>query len=116
MKRAIVGTLLILSLRLPVFGQAAESEARPKFEAADVHVSAKTTNPFPRSGPARGGRYKVKTATMVDLIRMAYGCDSDKVPGGPSWLEMDRFDVIAKVPPDTTPETQKPMLQTLLEQ
>ena len=35
---------------------------------------------------------------MVDLIRMAYGFDADKIPGGPNWLEMDRFDVIAKLP------------------
>jgi uncharacterized protein (TIGR03435 family) len=52
---------------------------------------------------------------MVDLIRIAYGFDSDKILGGPSWLEMDRFDVIAKLPPDSTPETQKLMLQSVLE-
>ena len=51
---------------------------------------------------------------MLDLIRIAYGFDPDKVLGGPSWLGMDRFDVIAKVPDDSTPETQKQMLQTLL--
>jgi uncharacterized protein (TIGR03435 family) len=94
------------------FGQS--TEATPKFEIADVHVSAKTTNPFVRTGPAHGGRYEVKTATMVDLIRIAWGFDPDKVVGGPSWLEMDRFDVIAKVPADSTQETQKLMLQSLL--
>lgn len=95
------------------FGQS--SEIQPKFEAADVHVSAKTTNPFVRSGPARGGRYEVKTATMVDLIRIAYGFDADKILGGPNWLEMDRFDVIGKVPADSTPDTQKLMLQSTLQ-
>jgi uncharacterized protein (TIGR03435 family) len=91
------------------------SEAPPRFEIADVHVSAKTPNPFPRSGPARGGRYEIKTATMVDLIRVAYGFDPDKVLGGPSWLEMNRYDVVAKVPADSTTESQKLMLQALLE-
>jgi len=96
---------------------AQSTEAKVAFEIADVHVSAKTTsfNQFARTGPVRGGRYEVKTATMVDLIRIAYGFDADKVLGGPNWLEMDRFDVIAKVPPDFTPEMQKPMLQSLLE-
>jgi hypothetical protein len=37
-----------------------------------------------------------------------------QILGGPNWLEMDRFDVIAKVPADSTPETQKLMLQSLL--
>jgi uncharacterized protein (TIGR03435 family) len=87
----------------------------PKFEIADVHVSAKAVNPFPRFGQARGGRYEVKNATMVDLIRNAYDFSPDKVLGGPSWLEMDRYDVIAKVPADSTPETHKLMLQALLQ-
>jgi uncharacterized protein (TIGR03435 family) len=95
------------------FGQS--SDAAPKFEIADVHASAKTRNAFVRTGPVRNGRYEIKTATMVDLIRIAYGFDADKILGGPSWLELDRFDVIAKVPPDSTAETQKQMLQALLE-
>lgn len=113
MTRAIVGTILMACAgRLAVCQSA---EPRPKFEAADVHVSAKSTNPFARTGPARNGRYEIKTASMVDLIRIAYGFDSDKILGGPSWLEMDRYDVIGKLPPDTTPETQKLMLQSVLE-
>jgi uncharacterized protein (TIGR03435 family) len=90
-------------------------ETPPKFEAADVHVSAKVPNPFMRTGPVRGGRYEVKNATMVDLIRMAYGFDANKILGGPHWLEMDRFDVVGKVPDETTPDAQKLMLQALLE-
>ncbi|MBV8847366.1 MAG: TIGR03435 family protein [Bryobacterales bacterium] len=102
----------ILVLLSKAFGQSPESV--PKFEIADVHNSAKTPNPFVRTGPARGGRYEVRTASMLDLVRIAYGMDPDKVLGGPNWLELDRFDVIAKVPADSTPETQKLMLQGLL--
>jgi uncharacterized protein (TIGR03435 family) len=51
---------------------------------------------------------------MVDLISTAYGINQNEVLGGPSWLEMDRFDVIAKMPANSTPETQKAMLQALL--
>src|ERR1700704_5211602 len=112
MKPAIVGTILMTCAGLLAFGQPAE--VQPRFEAADVHVSPKTTNPFVKTGPVRGGRYEVKTATMVDLIRIAHGFDEDKILGGPNWLEMDRFDVIAKVPADSTPETHKLMLQVLL--
>src|SRR5437016_2948213 len=119
MKRAIMGTILMTGAGWLTFGQSPETP--PKFEAADVHVSAKTptgatgNNQFARTGPVRGGRYEVKTATMVDLIRIAYGFDADKILGGPNWLEMDRFDVIGKVPADSTPETQKLMLQSALE-
>jgi uncharacterized protein (TIGR03435 family) len=54
------------------------------------------------------------TATMVDLIRTAYGVDAQNVIGGPNWLEFDRFDVIAKAPAAASPETLKLMLQALL--
>jgi uncharacterized protein (TIGR03435 family) len=113
MKRAIMGTILMNCAGWLAFSQS--PEAPPRFEIADVHVSAKTTNPRIRTGPARGGRYEVKNATLVDLIRIAYGFDPDKVLGGPNWLEVDRFDVLAKMPADSTPETQKLMLQSLLE-
>jgi uncharacterized protein (TIGR03435 family) len=51
---------------------------------------------------------------MVDLIRTAYAVDADKVVGGPHWLELDRFDVIARVPASATRDSVRPMLQALL--
>jgi uncharacterized protein (TIGR03435 family) len=108
---------LVALLADSAFSQPANtsSDTQPVFEAADVRVSH-STNPFPEmKGPFnRGGRYEVRTATMVDLIATAYGVDGDKVVGGPSWLEMDRFDVLAKPPSGATKETLKPMLQALL--
>ena len=113
MKRALMGSVLMSCAAWLALGQSAETP--PRFEIADVHVSAKTSTPYVRSGPVHDGRYEVKTATMVDLIRIAYGFDTDKILGGPSWLEMDRFDILAKAPADPTEETQKLMLQALLE-
>ena len=52
--------------------------------------------------------------TMLDLIRTAYAVDADKVYGGPSWLDYDRFDVIAKAPATARPDAVKLMLQALL--
>jgi uncharacterized protein (TIGR03435 family) len=102
----------IILLAWAVFGQS--SETAPQFEIADVHLSAKTPNQFVRTGPARNGRYEIRTASMLDLIRIAWGFDAARILGGPSWLELDRFDVIAKVPPDSAPDAQRLMLQSLL--
>lgn len=68
------------------------------------------------SGPLlRGTRYELHNATMVDVIRTAYSLDdSRKVVGGPGWMDMDRFEIAAKVPPSTSPETLALMLQDLL--
>ena len=99
------------------FGQAgiiASGTPAPRFEAADVHVSAKSRTPSMAAGGLRGTRYLVRQATMVDLISLAYDIDNDKILAGPSWLDTDRFDVSARAPSGSTPEQAKLMLQTLL--
>ncbi len=114
-KRAILGTILS-ALTIPVAAHPADDPA--KFDAADVHVSAKSTSQmeqYIRTSPVRAGRYEIRKGTLVDLIRIAYGYDSDKILGGPNWLEMDRFDIAAKVPEGSNPETLKQMMQALLQ-
>jgi uncharacterized protein (TIGR03435 family) len=108
---------LVAFLCVPLAGQSAPAA---KFDVADVHSSVPVENGPPvsltavRIGVPRNGRYEIRRATMVDLIRTAYGVEADKVVGGPHWLEMNRFDVVAKVPASATRETVMPMLQTLL--
>ena len=60
----------------------------PKFEAADVHVSAKSASQVMRTMPIRRDRYELRNASMVDLVRTAYNFDANKVVGGPIWLEL----------------------------
>lgn len=90
--------------------------SQSKFDVADVHVSPKSTsaNVNMRGGLMRGGRYELHNATMVDLVRTAYGVVPDRVVGGPAWLETDRFDIVAKGPADATPDSLKEMLQAVL--
>jgi uncharacterized protein (TIGR03435 family) len=113
MIRAIAALSFLAFLSGSAFGQS--TETAPKFDIADVHISPKSTVAYMSGGVLRGGRYEIRRATMLDLIRTAYGVDDNsKIQGGPSWLELDRFDVIAKAPPSTTQETAKLMLQALL--
>src|SRR5580700_8510362 len=113
MRRAMRGIGLISLVSGTAWGQGTAT-APAAFDIADVHVSPKTLNPRMSGGALRGTRFEMKQATMVDLVRTAYGLDADKVLGGPSWVELDRFDVLAKAPANTPPETAKLMLQTLL--
>src|SRR5262245_42133711 len=87
-------------------------EPPPVFEVADVHVSVRSTPDTQTVFHA--GRYELRGASMLDLIRTAYTLDPEYVLGGPPWLEFNRFDVIAKAPSDTPPQTLKLMLQTPL--
>ena len=102
----------IVFVTVAAFGQSPEPTAT--FGAADVHVSHHTSTPQMRGGLLPGGLYQMEKATMVDLIGAAYGVDADKILGGPSWLEWNRYDIVAKAPPGTTAESAKPMLRALL--
>lgn len=75
---------------------------------------AKTPVNSLQGGYLTGDRYELHRATMVDLIHVAYNIGSDKIYGGPSWLDYDKFDVIAKTAPGTRPDTLRQMLQSLL--
>jgi uncharacterized protein (TIGR03435 family) len=111
MRTSIVIALVTL-LSIPIFGQSAQAPVA--FDLAAVEISPPRTNPNFWIGPFRDGKYQIRQATMVDLIRTAYNIDTEKVLGGPSWLEVDRFDVTAKASPTTTPDNLRLMLQSLL--
>jgi uncharacterized protein (TIGR03435 family) len=96
----------------PVFAQAAATA--PSFDIADVHAGSRNPGVGMTGGQLRDGRYELHNATMVDLIRTAYSVDAERVLGGPSWLELDTFTVIAKAPQSTPLPTLKLMLQSLL--
>ena len=114
MKRLFTLLFVLIALSSLVYGQT--NEPLPSFEAADVHVTPKSANPNPQSlgGFVRGGRYQFRNATMLDLIVNAYGLEPEKVTGGPSWLETERFDILAKAPTSATNANAKLMLRSLL--
>jgi uncharacterized protein (TIGR03435 family) len=92
----------------------AQSDAAPQFVVADVHTSPPSAIPVTKGPFFGGGRYEIHYATMVDLIHAAYDVDPDRVYGGPSWLEYDRYDVLAMAPANSTAEARRLMLQSLL--
>lgn len=100
----------MVSLVLGALAQAPE----PKFQAVEIHISPHTAQPVVR-GPFFGGnRYELHFANMLDLIRMAYDMDPERISGGPSWIEMDRYDIFAIVPPGSTAASRRLMLRAML--
>ena len=94
----------------------AQSSDAPGVVTADVHPSAKSNNDNMVIVPVNHGRLEIRKATMLNLLSGAFAIDSEKIMGGPNWLELDRYDVIAKVPADPALEKQGPLLKALLEQ
>lgn len=56
----------------------------------------------------------MRKATLFDLIRIAYQVSPESIVAGPNWLEFDRFDIAARVPVGSSPETVRHMLRSLL--
>jgi len=113
-----VFTALGIAALLSGSGYAQTAGNTPKFDAVDISLRARTgtTNqPTMTGGVLRGGRYDLRNATMVDMIRTAYSInDPDLIVGGPAWLERTRFDIAAKAPDATSPANVRLMLQALL--
>lgn len=108
--------LSVLGMFCVVSGVAMAQEkpaAKPTFVIADVHTSPHSPYPFSYA-TFRGDRYHLRQSTLVDIVALAYGVKPEMVQGGPSWLEMKRFDVVAKADPNTSEADQKLMLQSLL--
>jgi uncharacterized protein (TIGR03435 family) len=117
MMRMFARVTLLLLLSTPVFAQSdsAPAPATPVFQIADIHPSPARRNPFMEgSTTLRGDRLVYHQATMLDLVAGAYSLDPKMVTGGPSWLETNRFEVIAKTAPTTSKDDVKRMLQSLL--
>ena len=86
---------------------------RPTFDVAGISASTRP-QPGMRGGVLRGTRYELRNATMLDLIRTAYNVQPERVSGGPSWLEWNRFDIAALAPEKTPPDRLREMLKSLL--
>ncbi len=42
-------------------------------------------------------RFDMRDATLLDMISLAYKRENAAVLGGPTWIDFDRFDVVAKI-------------------
>jgi uncharacterized protein (TIGR03435 family) len=118
MRRALLSAgLVVLACEL-VFGQAAQNLT---FEVASVKQSA----PAPPNGgvyfgPPRGGPgtpdpglITWSYATLRVLLMTAYDVKTYQV-SGPTWLNTERYDIVAKVPAGATKEQVNVMWQNLL--
>ena len=114
-KKGIVALLALGSPLAYVIATAEPQNAKAglAFESVEIRAAAPNTMPEMRSRFGNG-RYELHNATAVDLIRTAWGVEADGISGGPDWLDLNRYDVIAMAPATTTPEMRKTMLQSML--
>jgi len=89
-----------------VFGQSPTTAPRRLFEVASVKPN--------KSGPTVGtwtspiaflpsGRFTATNVTLVDVIVQVYSTRRIQMPGGPDWIDSERFDIAAKADASTGP-------------
>jgi uncharacterized protein (TIGR03435 family) len=120
--RAIAGACLFLCSVVGAFAQSAD--APPAFEAASVKVAARgeprdilnAVIPLGmRGGPGSSdpGQISFTNASLKTIVVDAYGVKRYQV-SGPDWIEAGGYNIIAKLPPNTSREQVRLMLQNLL--
>lgn len=114
-KRSIAAMVALCSPLAYVIATAQPQNAKPGLAFNSVEIRAAAPNTMPQMRSQFGnGRYELRNATAVDLIRTAWGVDADSVTGGPDWLDLNRYDVIAMAPATATPDMLHTMLQSVL--
>lgn len=115
-------TSLMLPLLIFFVGQChcQEPAKTPAFEVASI-TPCKPGTPEPpgeHNGMVRftfpGGRFEAKAASLTFLLEWAYDILPSQHSSGPSWMDNNRYDIIAKAPGNATDEEMKLMVQSLL--
>jgi uncharacterized protein (TIGR03435 family) len=92
-----------------------QAQPAPVFENADVHVAVPGARSQALGRFRPGARFEAAGLTMLDLLERAYGVgDRDWIVGGPAWIGIDKFDIVASVPAGPPRPELQPMLQALL--
>jgi Protein of unknown function (DUF3738). len=90
--------------------------ARPEFEVASIKPS-KPGTPGVSVHFDRGG-LTASNASLQFLIHVAYQVENYQISGAPDWLNSQKFNIAARVPPNTPMDQLgdrlRPMLRTLL--
>jgi len=85
----------------------------PAFEVASVKPNNSGTT-IANNGRVTGDRFMAMNATVIQLMRAAYGIQEFQIAGPPGWAGIERFDITAKIAAGARPEEWPAMLQHLL--
>ncbi len=117
MQQTIRGARIVLFAYAAVIGTAADNA---KFDVASVKRAAPPPAGAGVRDGARGGpgtsdpsQITYISLRLKDLLLTAYGVKNYQI-SGPDWLDTERYDIAAKIPPGTTKEQFALMLQNLL--
>ncbi len=110
--------LVVTAFMAVALGASAQTAVRPQFDAFEVATIK------PADSDARGRWIRMQSADRFEahnhavrtLIAAAYNLNPRAVSGGPSWVDSEHWDILAKTPGDVRPtlDEQMSMLRQLL--
>ena len=106
--------LLAIMLLVPVLGlNAQDTGALPAFEVASVKPNK--SGALSQGSRPQGDRFTGTNVPLRFLIQMAYSIETQRLIGGPDWINSERFDIVAKAEvPFSPPNQWQLMLRRLL--
>ncbi len=114
---ASVNALFLIGLTAATHAQA--NRDGPQFEVASVKQSPSDAGNigWRRGGPGTSSPEQIRYTNLPlrALIVNAYGLKDYQLIG-PGWMETERYDIVANVPPGTTKDDLRIMLQNLMKQ
>jgi len=94
----------------------AQSSTPPAFEVASVKATGRPPESSTAGWTVNHGNFTARAAWVRGLIAFGHDVRATQVHGGPSWIDTEQFDVIAKAgSADTKLDEMKAMVRTLLE-
>jgi uncharacterized protein (TIGR03435 family) len=110
MRSSVLAVFAVLVLASSALPQTAPSHS---FEVASIKPAAPDARGmFIQPGP--GGGVRITNMSLKDLIGFAWSVQPFQITGGPSWLDKQRFDIVAKADSPVAPTQMNAMLQGLL--
>src|ERR1051326_5428929 len=92
-------TVVLVVADISALATAQAPAQKPSFEVASVKPSATGSRNF--RFVSSGGRFSVKTITLLTLLKMAYQPQdrtaflNSRIIGAPGWVDTDHFDIEA---------------------
>jgi bla regulator protein BlaR1 len=108
-KKALLATAGLIAVVGPLaVGLVSGGHAQPQgqqsgalaFEVASIKLN-KTMAHNMSLNRTLGGGLEVSNETVRILITWAYDLRDDQISGGPSWIDTEKYDILAKAPPGT---------------
>jgi len=117
-RRVVIATMLLPGSLMTTFAQSPMKTT--SFEVASI-TPCKPGTPAPPSEHAGiaqftfpGGRFQADCTTVKFLLEWSYGIQPSQHSGGPSWIDTDRYSIIAKAEGPATEDQMRLMVQAML--